>query len=246
MNARIVFSDRSKWFLLNGKKNASPLFSGRLFQDYHPRPFSVCAGHPFENFRERIASTVLGIGIRIQDAHRSRFRVETGDEGIVHVGFRGSFFSYGIFDPDVVSGFQIVGEEFWKPLRESLVRDVCARAEANAFVFEERVERSGAFDRADSLVVIQRRQESEGVFEPILDLRVHFYSEALSKDFLVVDLSGMPVERHLQARHGAVVGFLVEEGVGHRSRFRGLPACYRSTRNLQPSPFFISGFSMGE
>ena len=73
----------------------------------------------------------------------------------MHVGFRRSFFSYRVFDPDVVSGFQIIGEEFWKPYGESRVRHVGGRTEGNAFFEEKRIDRAGAFDRADAFVAIQ-------------------------------------------------------------------------------------------
>lgn len=139
--------------------------------------------------------------------------VESRDEGIVDVGFRGSFFAHGVFDPDVVARFEFGREKSCEPFFERFVRKVGGRDERYGLLFKEGVERVSAFDRADAFVVIEGRQESERVFEPILAFHVHFYSETLSKRLLVVYFSSMAEERHLETGHGAVVRFLVEEGI---------------------------------
>ena len=139
--------------------------------------------------------------------------VESRDEGIVDVGFRGSSFAHGVFDPDVVSRFQIFEKEAPEVFYERVVGHVGGSFQGNAFFIEKRVERSDAAYGADAFVVIEGRQESERVFEPIPAFHVHFYSETLSKRLLVVYFSSMAEKRHLETGHGAVVRFLVEERV---------------------------------
>lgn len=154
------------------------------------------------------------------------------------IGFRGSFFAHGVFDPNVVASFEFGREKSCEPFFERFVRKVGGRDERYGLLFKEGVERVSTFDRADAFVVIEGRQESERVFEPILAFHVHFYSETLSKRLLVVYFSSMAEERHLQACHGAVVRFLVEERIGHALRFfLRMPLCYGLSRKYKNSGF---------
>lgn len=81
--------------------------------------------------------------------------VESRDEGIVDVGFRGSFFAHGVFDPQIVSFFQIFREEFFECFFEIIAGEVRSRDEPNALFFKKRIKRFDASQGADSFVPVQ-------------------------------------------------------------------------------------------
>lgn len=153
------------------------------------------------------------------------------------VGLRGSFFAHGVFDPNVVAFFEVRYEKIGKTDSKTAVRHACRGNERNFFFLEKFVQLLFAFDSTDSLVVIEGGQESERVFEPILAFYVHFHSETFSKGFLVVYFSSMAEERHLETGHGAVVRFLVEEGIGHALVFLRMPTCYGLSEKYKNSGF---------
>ncbi len=131
----------------------------------------------------------------------------------MHVGFRGSFFPYGVLDPYVVSRFQIFEKEAPEVFYERVVGHVGGSFQRNAFFIEKRVERSDTVYGADSFVTIERGEDFESVLEPIPAFLIDLHSEPLSQCLLVVHFTSMAKNHHLQTGHGAVVRFLVEEGV---------------------------------
>ena len=132
----------------------------------------------------------------------------------MEIGFQRSFFADRVLYPNVVSRCQVFAKEFREPLCEAFVGNVRMGAQGKVFFDEKRVEGIGAPYRAYSLVTVQRRKDTERVFEPIQAFLIDLHSEPLSEFFLVVNFARMPKKRHLQACHGTMVGLLVEKGIG--------------------------------